>query len=173
MIVNPEPHIRPLSIRPADGSHPSNNASVENPPIRQAYQFTHHPSVDLRIRESKIPRPILNLVPRRNNEFMSQYPNLIVTISESHRATTTAPRVVVTQLMSQQRMSLIPDIVAIVQSQNQTTTFGGDQFCSFRLHLHLRNILVVKNHPGSPSLTLPCQPSIMDFVHGRAVKTTS
>jgi hypothetical protein len=32
---------------------------------------------------------------------------------------------------------------------------------------------VVKNHPGSPSLTLPCQPSIMDFVHGRAVKTTS
>ena len=90
MIVNPEPHLRPLSIRPPDGSHSSNNARTRSSrgestnPANLPVHFTPVTGPT----DSGVENPPPNPEPRRKKKQ-----RVHVTVSESHTETITAPRI--------------------------------------------------------------------------------
>ena len=89
MIVNPEPNLRPLSIRPSESSHPSNTA---RPRSRRGESFNPANLPLLSTAMSEPTEPGLENPPPNPKPRPKKKQRAHVTVSEAHTATITAPR---------------------------------------------------------------------------------
>ena len=184
IVSNPEPNLRPVSIRPPDNTHPSNTARARS----SRGEIFKPGKLSVPIHSTTIGGPTNPGTenPPTNPEARPKKKQRVhVTVSESHATTITAPHLTPggghptdgpttdesdsdhRSRPSNPRIRPPP----IPQWQIRSLPLRHDL-----AHLLLRNVLLVMNGLGILSMTLLCHhhlPSIMAFVHGPAAKTTS
>ena len=178
MILNPEPNLRPLSTRPPENSHPSNTARS-----RSSRGESSNPA-NLPIHSTTRgdpPTPGTENPPINPEARPKKKQRVHVTVSESNPITITAPALTPvgsqpTEVPTTDESDSLRPSQSSIQSQSKTATAAVTHPVA-SASARPRPSPSPERPPGHDlSMTLFCHhllPSIIAFVHGPAVKTTS